>query len=160
MSTTFSSLDCLADISRAFAKKLRGMPDLLPEHYTRKKVFVSLRPVICNQPRDAYNAGINAPPSAAREPIKRSFLAVVLNDVLGPKRHGAGLRFKVLVCRAWLIKKQLYFAKKLDAILLQKNEVSALPNLHKTFILGVGEFAEDRLRPCDQGTAIPLCEHN
>ena len=27
-------------------------------------------------------------------------------------------------------------------------------------ILGVGEFAEDRLRPCDQGTAIPLCEHN
>ena len=31
--------------------------------------------------------------------------AVGLNDVLGRKRHSAGLRFKVLVCRTWLIKK-------------------------------------------------------
>src|SRR5262245_7540311 len=104
------------------------------------------------------NAGINPPPSAAGEPKKRSFLAVGLNDVLGPKRHSAGLRFKMLVCRAWLIKKQLYFANKMHAILLQENEVSTFPDLHKTFILGVGEFAEDRLRPCDQG--IPLCDDN
>ena len=27
--------------------------------------------------------------------------------------------------------------------------MSALPDLNKTFIVGVGEFAEDRLRPCD-----------
>ena len=48
----------------------------------------------------------------------------------------------------------------MQAILLQENEVSALPDLHKTFIGGVGEFAEDRLRPCDRRDAIPLCEHN
>ena len=46
----------------------------------------------------------------------------------------------------------------MHAILLQENEVSALPDLNKTFRVGVGEFAEDRLRPCDQG--IPLCDDN
>src|SRR4029453_9502953 len=47
------------------------------------------------EPGYSCNAGINPASSAAREPKKRSFLAVGLNDVLGPKRHSAGLRFKV-----------------------------------------------------------------
>jgi len=48
----------------------------------------------------------------------------------------------------------------MHAILLQENQVSALSDLHKTFIVGVGEFAEDRLRPCDRSGAVPLSDHN
>ena len=46
----------------------------------------------------------------------------------------------------------------MHAILLQENQVSALPDLNKTFKGCIVELAEDRLCPCDQG--IPLSNHN
>ena len=48
----------------------------------------------------------------------------------------------------------------MDAILLQENQMSAFPDLNKTFMVGVGEFAKDRLRSCDRTNAVPLCEDN
>jgi hypothetical protein len=47
----------------------------------------------------------------------------------------------------------------MDAILLQENQVSALPDLDKTFISGIREPVEDRLQ-ADLNTAVPLSDHN
>ncbi len=46
----------------------------------------------------------------------------------------------------------------METILLQENQVSALPDLDKTFISGIREPVEDRL--ADLKKAVPLSDHN
>jgi len=72
----------------------------------------------------------------------------------------ASLTLRDSVCRTWLVKKQLHFAKEVHAILFEKNEVSALPDLNKTLRGGIGEFAKDCLRARNRGRGIPLSNHN
>ena len=45
----------------------------------------------------------------------------------------------------------------MHAILFEKNEVSALPDLNKTLRGGIGEFAKDCLRARNRGTGILTC---